>query len=101
MNLDIFIQSGDLDISTRSNAILNEHDKTYKIQSLNLYNRLNNFVTSIEVPDWDDLDKLKEALENSDLVEVMDSIKDKKAPNTEEFKKKLTNVRQKLDRAVH
>jgi hypothetical protein len=47
------------------------------------------------------LNKLKEALKNSDLVETMNSIKDKKAPNTEEFKKKLTNARQKLDRAVH
>jgi hypothetical protein len=42
-----------------SNAILNEHDKTYKIQSRNLYNSLRNFVGHLDVPEWKELDKLK------------------------------------------
>lgn len=82
-----------------SNSILNEHDKTYQVQSLNLYSKLKNFVGHLETPDWNELDKLKLALEESSITEVfenMDSL-----GTDQESKEKLTEVRLKIDKAVH
>lgn len=82
-----------------SNSVLNEHDKTYKVQSLNLYTRLKTFVGHLETPDWDDLDKLKAALQDAELTELFENIDS--LGNDQESKERLTAARLKIDVALH
>lgn len=82
-----------------SNSILNEHDKTYKIESKLLYTRLKDFVGHLELPDWNDLDKLKKEINDPELNEFFEGIEDE--PVTQEFKDKLTKIRLRIDKAVY
>ena len=82
-----------------SNQILNEHDKTYKLQSLNLYNRLKTFVGHLETPDWNDIDKLKKALDDEELSDLYGNLDE--LGNDQESKDKLTIARLKIDKAVY
>lgn len=82
--------------SINSNEALNEHDKTYRTQSINLLNGLKTFVGHIEPGDWNEVDQLKKAVEESSISELTeDDI------INQEYKEKITNARMSLDRALH
>ena len=79
-----------------SNQALKEHDKAFKVQNINIYNKIKDFVGHLEAGDWKDIDKLKEAVEKSDFKDLIDT-----EDINSEYKEKVTIARINLDKAVH
>ena len=79
-----------------NNQALKEHDKTFKRQNINLFNKIKSFVGHLEAGDWKDINELKQVVESSKFQELLED-----EDISPEYKEKITEARRELDNAIY
>ena len=87
--------------SANSQSMLSSHDNTLKNYNLVLNDKLNQFIGTVDIKDWEGVDELKSALSAADITEVIEEIKGDDVTVNDSLKQRISKARQLQDMALY
>lgn len=88
--------------AANSKTVLATHDNTLKNYALTLNRKLNSFIGTVDIKDWEGIEELKQELANEEITKVFSEIQDNKdIVINDELKERITRAEQLQDKALY
>ena len=88
--------------ASNTQSVLTSHDNTYKVESKYLYDRVQRFIGSTDIDDWEGVEELRNKLKSTEISDIFSKIEENKELKiNDEIKQQLTESRTKFERAIY